>query len=168
MSVVQVITAPLEVIDNAPGLEITGGVSAATVNVTGTDAGEFCAPAAVTVMCPVYVPTVSVPTTTETCKDCGTVPLAGVTESQVESLLAVNERLPFPEFVMLSGLGLGFVALPWVPLNDKAVGDTDNCGVVAGAMAKLTELEVVPPGACTLTTAEPEVAMSVEDTAAVS
>ena len=112
MSVVQVIAAPLEVIDDAPALEIAGGVSDATVNVTGTDAGEFCAPAAVTVMCPVYVPTVSVPTTTEICKDCGAVPLAGVAESQVESLLAVKVRLPFPEFVTLSELGLGFVTLP--------------------------------------------------------
>ena len=52
-------------------------------------------------------------------------------------------------------------------MKDKAVGDTDNCAV-AELMAKLTELEAIPPGACTLTAAEPEVAMSVEDTAAVS
>jgi hypothetical protein len=85
----------------------------------------------------------------------------------VESLVAVKIRLPFPEFVTWSELGPGFVALPWVPLKDKAVGDTDNCGVVA-LIAKLTELEVVPPGACTLTAAEPELAIRLAGTAAVS
>jgi hypothetical protein len=50
-----------------------------------------------------------------------------------------------------------------------ALAGASELTVGAGAaMAKLTELEVAPPGACTLTAAEPEVAMSVEDTAAVS
>ncbi|HEY4817520.1 MAG TPA: hypothetical protein VIH67_08810 [Candidatus Acidoferrum sp.] len=153
--------------DDVAALEITGGTSAATVKVTGMDAGEFVAPGAVTVTCPVYVPTVSVPSAAEICNVCGAVPLAGVTESQSESLLAVKARLPFPEFVTLSEAGPGFVLLPWVPRNDKPVGDTDNCGVGA-LMAKLVELEVTPPGACTLTAAEPALAIKAADTVAES
>jgi hypothetical protein len=61
---------------------------------------------------PVYVPTVSVPSATEICSVCGAVPLAGVTESQSESLLAVKVRLPVPEFMTLSETGPGFVLLP--------------------------------------------------------
>jgi hypothetical protein len=153
--------------DDAAALEITGGTSAATVKVTAIDAGEFCAPVAVTVTCPVYVPTVSVPSAAETCSVCGAVPPAGVTDSHGESLPEVNVRLPFPEFVTLSEAGPGFVLLPWVPLNDKAVGDTDNCGVGA-LMVNVMELEVVPPGACTLTEAEPGLAIKPAGTVAVS
>jgi hypothetical protein len=98
--------------DDAATLEITGGASAATVKVTAIDAGEFCAPAAVTVTCPVYVPTVRLPTAAETCNVCGAVPLTGVTESQGESLVAVKVRLPLPEFVTLSEAGPGFAPLP--------------------------------------------------------
>ena len=50
---VQVITAPVEVTDDTLVLVIKGGTSAATLKLTATDAGEFCAPVAVTVTCPV-------------------------------------------------------------------------------------------------------------------
>jgi hypothetical protein len=54
LSVVQLITAPLDVIDDTTTLEITGATSvAATLKVTVIVAGEPCAPAAVTITCPV-------------------------------------------------------------------------------------------------------------------
>lgn len=53
MSVVQETTAPLDAIFDVPTEEITGAASAATINVTGIDAGEFCAPDELTVICPV-------------------------------------------------------------------------------------------------------------------
>ena len=167
MSVVHEITAPPEVIDDAPTLEINGGTSAATAKVTAIDTGEFCAPAALTVTCPLYVPAVSVPVVTETCSVCGAVPALGVTESHAESLLAVNVRLPVPVFVTLSEDGPEVVLFPWVPLKDNAVGMADNWGAAA-LMAKLTEFDVTPPGACTVTEADPALAIKLAGTAAVS
>jgi len=45
---------------------IYGGTNGATVNVTVATAGEFVAPADVTVTCPVYVPGARVPTEADT------------------------------------------------------------------------------------------------------
>jgi hypothetical protein len=85
---------------------------------------------------------VRVPSVAEICNVCGAVPLAGVTESQDESLLALKVRLPPPVFVTLTVDAVGLVPLPWVAANDKVVGDTDKLGAGAGA-ATLKVAEIV-------------------------
>jgi hypothetical protein len=50
LSVVQVIVAPLDVMDDAATLETTGATSGATTKLTVIVAGEFCAPDAVTLI----------------------------------------------------------------------------------------------------------------------
>jgi hypothetical protein len=50
LSVVHVIVAPLEVMDDTATLEITGATSGATTKLTVIVAGEFCAPDAVTLI----------------------------------------------------------------------------------------------------------------------
>ena len=99
----------------------------ATVKVTVILAGEPWAPADVTVMWPVYVPAVSVPTVAETCKVCGAVPLVGVTASHDESLAAVKLSVPVPVFVTFAVWDVGFVP-PCVALNVRVRGETDKTG----------------------------------------
>jgi hypothetical protein len=62
---------------------------------------------------------VRVPSVAEICNVCGAVPLPGITESQEESLLAVNGRLPPPVFVILTVDAAGLVPLPCVPMNER-------------------------------------------------
>jgi hypothetical protein len=95
--------------------------------VTVTVAGEPCAPLAVTVTCPVYVPGTSEPSAAETCNVCGAVPLVGETVSHEESLLAVNERVPPPVFVTLTEEAEGELP-PSVALKLRVVGETDRTG----------------------------------------
>ena len=75
-------------------------------------AGEPCAPAAVMVTLPMYVPAVRLPTTTDICRLCGAVPEAGLTVSQVESLPVVKLKLPEPLLVRFTLAGAGFALLP--------------------------------------------------------
>jgi len=107
------------------------GAGAATTNVTVIVAGLFWAPVAATVMCPVYVPAVRLPTVAEISSVCGAVPLVGVAESQEESLLVVKVNVPAPPFVMLAAAGEGFVALPCVPLKVTEDCETPKIGAVA-------------------------------------
>ena len=86
-----------------------GGAGAARFKVTVTTAGEPCAPAAVTVMCPRYVFALSPAMVAETCKLCGAVPLTGETESQAASVEAVKFRAPVPVLVTFTVEGDGFV-----------------------------------------------------------
>ncbi len=53
-----------------------------TFNVTGTVAGDPCAPVAVMVTFPLYAPAVRAPTEAFTCSVCGAVPLVGDKVSQ--------------------------------------------------------------------------------------
>ena len=77
---------PLKVNVNGETLRMgLGGGGGCTVKFTVTDAGEPCAPAEVTVMCPVDVPWARLLESAVTCKACGALPLAGVTVSQVAS-----------------------------------------------------------------------------------
>jgi hypothetical protein len=72
-----------------------------------------------------------------------------------------------PEFVILRDAAPGFVLLPWVPLKVKTAGATDNWGV-GTLMAKAMELDEAPLGGCTLTEAEPELAIKLAGTTAES
>src|SRR5271167_260280 len=82
-----------------------------TVKVTVIIPGDPCAPFAVTVMWPTYVFGVLVggPRVAEICSVIGAVPLAGVTISHDESLLALNISVPLPVFVTSTEAGAGFV-----------------------------------------------------------
>jgi hypothetical protein len=91
-------------------------------------AGDPVAPEDVTVMCPVYVPAVSEPSVADICKLCGAAPLAGLTPSHAESLVAVKFSVPVPVFVTLTEPGVGFVPLPCVALNVNDVPDSDRTG----------------------------------------
>jgi hypothetical protein len=102
------------------------GAGADTVNVTVMVAGEPDVPAEVTVMCPVYVEAVRVPRAAEICNDCGAVPLAGVTESHVESLLAVNARVPAPVLETVAVAGDGPELPPCVAPNKILDGETER------------------------------------------
>ena len=91
---------------------VGGGGGGATVKVTVTVAGDPWAPEAVTVTWPVYVPAVRAPTLADIFRFCGAVPLAGVTESQTESLLALKFSVPEPVLVTLTKAGDGSDELP--------------------------------------------------------
>ena len=52
------------------------------------------------------------PTLADICKLCGAVPLAGVTESQAESLVALRFSVPEPPLVTLTKAGDGSDELP--------------------------------------------------------
>ena len=112
-----------------------GGAGAATVKVTVIVAGDPCAPEAVTVMCPVYVPAVKLPSVAEICSVCegGAAPLVGETVSHEESLLALKESDPVPIFDTVTFAGAGFVPLPCVALNESVVVDSDKTGCGGGA-----------------------------------
>jgi hypothetical protein len=131
-------------IKNPPGG--AGGGGEATLKVTVIVAGDPCAPEAVTVICPVYVPAVKLPTVTETCSVCegGADPLAGETASHDESLLAVNESVPLPLFETVTLVGAGFVPLPCVPLNVKVVTETESAG--GGGGGDTTNVTVITAG----------------------
>ena len=92
---------PLAFAAGAASAVIDGGTKGETVNVTVETAGEFCAPGAVTVTCPVYVPAVRLPTATETDSVAGADPLAGVAVNHDWSLVSVKLRVPLPVFVIL-------------------------------------------------------------------
>jgi hypothetical protein len=98
-------------------------------------------------MCPVYVPAVSVPVAAEICKAFGAVPLAGVTESHAESLLAVKLSEPPPVFVTFTEAGVGF-APPCVALKDSARELTASEGGVDAA-ATLNVAVIVAGDPCT-------------------
>src|SRR5256885_1566042 len=80
-----------------------------TVRVTGISAGDPCAPLAVMVIWPLYVPVMSPPTATAACSVCGAVPDVGETESQAALSLAVKDIIPVPVLVTLSEPGNGAV-----------------------------------------------------------
>ena len=103
-------------------------MGAATLKVTVMLAGEFCAPVEATEMWPVYVPAASAPSAAEICKDCGAVPLAGVTESHDESLVAVKVRVPELLLVRFTLEVVGLVPLPSVALKDKADCERERTG----------------------------------------
>jgi len=83
------------------------------------------------------VPAASVPTVDVICSDCGAVPLAGVTASQFESLLAVKFRVPVPVFVTFTDCDAGF-APPWIALNVRLAGETVSTGCGGAATTKVT------------------------------
>ena len=66
------------------------------------------------------MPALSPPRVAEICSDCGAVPLAGVTESQGESLVAVKVRVPEPLLVTFTVEGEGLVALLCVAVKETA------------------------------------------------
>ena len=94
---------------------------------TGIVAGELCAPGAVTVICPVYVPTASPDTAVVICSVNGAVPEPGDAESQLALVEAVKDSVPVPVLVIESSPGAG-TADPCVYANDNEVGDTDKMG----------------------------------------
>jgi hypothetical protein len=102
------------------------GVGGTTVKVAVIVAGDPCAPVAVTVICPVYVPAASVPRVAETWSACGAVPLAGLTESHEASLVVVYVRVPLPVFVRFTAAAGGFVPLPCVALNETEVWEIES------------------------------------------
>ena len=102
-----------------------------TVKVTSTVVGDPCAPAAVIVMWPVYVPAANPFTAADIWTDWGAVPDVGEAVSQLLSLDAVKLNEPTPELVMFTEAGAGFVP-PAVALNVTVVGETARIGVVAG------------------------------------
>jgi hypothetical protein len=74
------------------------------------------------------VPAARVPRVAEICNACGALPLAGVTESQDESLLAVKERMPLSVFVTFTVAGAGFVPLPFDALNERVDCEMERTG----------------------------------------
>lgn len=125
----------------------TGGGGAATVKVTVIVAGDPCAPEAVTVICPVYVPAVKLPSVAEICSVCegGAEPLAGEAASHDESLLAVNESVPLPVFETVTLAGVGFVPLPCVPLNETVVEESVSTGGGGAATVNVTVIVAGEP-----------------------
>jgi hypothetical protein len=117
---------------NANVLGVTDNIGCVIVSVTVMTLGDPCAPAAVIVTCPVYVPAVngrlSWPTVdAETCSVCGAVPLPGVTVSQGTSAAALKLIAPAPVFVTLTKAGAGLGA-PTSAVKLKVVGDTARTG----------------------------------------
>jgi len=105
---------------------------AETVRVTVTIAGEFWTPAApVTVTWPVYVFGIRPVSETLICRLCGALPLVGDTESQLESLAAVNESVLLPVLVTETFDAAG-LAPPWVPLKLSVNGETLRMGLGGG------------------------------------
>jgi hypothetical protein len=128
-----------------------GGTAGATVSVTVTTDGEPCAPVAVTVTCPEYVPAANDPMLAETCNVWGAVPLAGETLNHAESLAAVKLSVPAPVFATLTLCGEGF-GPPCVALMLKPSGDTDKTGGLATVRVTVTtDGEPCAPPAVTVT-----------------
>src|ERR1700674_453636 len=91
--------------------------------------GDPCAPIAVTVTCPVYVPAVKFPRIAVIVIMPGAVPFAGTTVSQGESLPVEKFSAPPPEFVAFTICGAGSFAIPNTPLKESIVCDKDRVGV---------------------------------------
>lgn len=108
-----------------------GGVVEETTSVTVIVEGEFWAPAALTVMCPVYVPDDKPLMFTVTCNVCGAVPLAGEPVSHVLSLATVKLNVPDPVLLMFEVAAEGLLP-PSVALNEIVVGETANTGCGGG------------------------------------
>jgi hypothetical protein len=107
--------------DNTGG----GGV---TVNVTAIVAGEPCAPDAVTVTSPLYVPATSVPNAAEICNVFAAVPLVGLTVSQDALLAAAKLSVLPPVFVRLTDAAAGFFPLPCTALNATEDVESERTG----------------------------------------
>ena len=118
-----------------------GGGGTVTVNVTVMTAGDDSAPGAVTVICPVYVLAVNVPSVAEICNVCGAFPPLGNTDNHEESLVAVKLSVPAPVLVTFTFAGAGFAPLPWTALKLTLVVDTDKVGGAA-----TTKVTVIVPG----------------------
>ena len=80
------------------------------------------------------MPAARVPSVAEICNGCGALPLAGVTESQDESLLAVKESVPLPVLVTFTVAAARFVPFPCVALNERADCEMERTGLEAAAL----------------------------------
>jgi hypothetical protein len=126
----------------------------ATIKVTAIVNGEPCAPAAVTVTLPVYVPAARLATVAEICNVCGAVPLAGETLNHVESVAAVKLSVPPPVFETLTLCAAGF-APPCTAFMLSVVGETDNTAGGTGCdtirVTVIVDGEPCAPAAVTVT-----------------
>ena len=116
-----------------------------TVSVTVIVAGEFCAPADVTVICPVYVLALNPVMFAESWSADGALPPAGETASHALSLTAVKLRVPVPVLVTLTEAGEGLLP-PAVALSEILFGDTVRIGCGGGVVTpKVTAIVAGEP-----------------------
>jgi len=117
-----------------PELKLSESSRPFNVAVTGMVWGDPDAPDAVIVMVALLVPITSPAVFTDTVTELGAVPEAGESVSQEALLVAVQERVPAPEFVIDSDWEAGFPC-PWNAENERLVGLTASVG---GASVNVT------------------------------
>src|SRR5580700_5962716 len=93
---------------------------------------EPAVPAAITVMCPVFIPAGSEPTAALICNVCGAIPLGGVAVSHGESLTSLKASVPPPVFETITDAAAGF-APPCTAVNDSEVDEMESTAGAGGA-----------------------------------